>query len=65
VEFLLGWDAFGLTPDEIGPGKAYGFNLSVNDNDSDQPTQQTLISASPQRTTYNNPTEWGTLLLGP
>jgi hypothetical protein len=42
----------------------FGFNVSVNDNDGDVPAQQTVISSSPARTTYNNPTEWGTLALG-
>jgi len=64
IEILIAWEVFGLSTAEVYPGDVYGFNISINDNDSDQPAQQTMISASAQRTTFDDPTEWGTLLLG-
>lgn len=63
VEVLLPWDYFGMGAPAAA--SAYGFNLSISDNDSDLPAQETVLSASPVRTTYNNPTEWGTLVLAP
>ena len=63
VEFLLPWDLFELSPTAISAGSRFGFNLSINDNDSDRAGQETLISASPQRSTHDDPTQWGTLLL--
>ncbi len=65
METLLPWSLFGVQSMEIAPGAQFGFNLSVNDNDSDGPAQQTVISASPARTTHDNPVEWGTLFLQP
>jgi hypothetical protein len=64
MEVLIPWLYFDLSAAELYPGLRFGFNISVNDNDSDAPAQQTVISASPARTTHDNPTEWGTLILG-
>lgn len=64
IEALIPWLYFDISPTELLPGMRFGFNVSVNDNDGDVPAQQTVISSSPARTTYNNPTEWGTLVLG-
>lgn len=62
-EVLIPWSIFGLAPAALAPGLTYGFNVALNDNDSDAPAQQTVASASPGRTTYDNPTQWGTLVL--
>jgi len=64
IEVLIPWLYFDLSASELYPGLQVGFNLSISDNDSDAPAQQTVISASPARTTHDNPTEWGTLLVG-
>ena len=64
VEVLIPWLYFDLSAAELYSGLRFGFNVSVNDNDSDSPAQQSVISASPARTTHDNPTEWGTLILG-
>jgi hypothetical protein len=61
VEVLIPWPVFDLTGDALSTDTAYGFNLSVNDNDGNLPAQQTVASASGARTTHDNPTEWGTL----
>jgi len=45
-------------------GQSFGFNVSINDNDSTSFAQQTVLSVSPRRTTFDNPTQWGTLVLG-
>jgi hypothetical protein len=63
LEVLIPWLYFDVSAAELAPGLRYGFNLSINDNDSDVPAQQTVLSASPARTTHDNPTEWGTLIL--
>ncbi|MEZ4737283.1 MAG: sugar-binding protein [Caldilineaceae bacterium] len=57
LELFLPWSRFDIGGDEVGPGQTLGFNLSINDNDADSPAQETVLSASPSRTTYNNPTE--------
>jgi hypothetical protein len=64
LELLLPWSLFDIGGDELFAGQLFGFNLSISDNDADTPAQETVLSASPSRTTYNNPTEWGTLVLG-
>lgn len=64
LELFLPWSFFDLGGDEVGPNRNFGFNLSINDNDADAPAQESVLSASPSRTTYNNPAEWGTLSLG-
>lgn len=64
VEALIPWLYFDIGVSELQPNLRFGFNVSVNDNDSEGPAQQSVISASPARTTHDNPTEWGTLILG-
>lgn len=61
VEMMIPWYVFDITTPATD--RAYGFNISVNDNDSEGNNQETVISASPARTTHDNPTEWGTLRL--
>ena len=63
VELLIPWTLFDVTSGDLGADKRFGFNLSISDNDGDSPAQESLLSSSPARTTYNNPTEWGTLIL--
>lgn len=63
AEFLIPWTLFDVTSADLGAGKRFGFNISISDNDGDTPAQESILSASPARTTYNNPTEWGTLIL--
>ncbi len=65
LEALLPWYLFELDGADVSGDRAYGFNVSINDNDADGPAQQTVLSASPARTTHDNPTEWGTLRLLP
>lgn len=64
LELFLPWSFFDISGDEVGSNRNFGFNLSINDNDADTPAQESVLSASPSRTTYNNPAEWGTLSLG-
>lgn len=64
LELFLPWGLFDIGGDQVVVNQSFGFNLSINDNDADTPAQETVLSASPSRTTYNNPTEWGTLILG-
>jgi hypothetical protein len=64
VELLIPWYVFGMDAGP-SPDRAYGFNISVNDNDSDTAAQEVVLSASPTRTTHDNPTEWGTLRILP
>lgn len=63
AEFRLPWSTFTVADDLLSSGQTFGFNISINDNDSNQPAQQTTISASPARTDHKTPTEWGTLVL--
>ncbi len=63
IEALIPWSALGIG--QVQGGESFGFNLSISDNDAKQPRQESVISASPARTTYDNPTEWGTLVLLP
>ncbi len=63
LETLIPWAVFGLTPAQVAPGMTFAFNVALNDNDSDAAAQQTVASASPARTTYDDPTQWGTLVL--
>ncbi len=64
LEVMIPWYVFELDGN-ISSNRAYGFNISVNDNDSDNFAQETVISASPARITHDNPTEWGTLRILP
>ncbi len=61
IEVLLPWSALGIAMPQAGA--SFGFNLSISDNDGNKARQESVISASPARTTYDNPTEWGTLIL--
>lgn len=63
AEFMIPWYIFGLDETTVSTSVAYGFNFTVNDNDSTAPVQETVLAASPTRTTHDNPTEWGTLIL--
>ena len=63
LEALIPWYVFDM--DSPSTERAYGFNISIDDNDSAGAAQETVISASPVRTTHDNPTEWGTLRLLP
>lgn len=63
VETLIPWEVFGLTPDNLTSGMTFGFNVALNDNDSNAPVQETVAAASPARMTYDDPTQWGTLVL--
>jgi hypothetical protein len=63
TELLLPWSLFELDGATLNVGQTFGFNISISDNDSKSPEQQTVLSASPSRTTYDNPTQWGTLII--
>jgi hypothetical protein len=63
LEVVIPWYVFEM--DGPSSDRAYGFNLSVNDNDTDGRTQEIVLSASPARTTHDNPTQWGTLRILP
>jgi hypothetical protein len=65
VEVLLPWFLFEIDGDALRADTAFGFNVSINDNDGPVPAQQSVLSASPARTTFDDPTEWGTLVLAP
>jgi hypothetical protein len=60
IEARFPWQMFG-NPLHLG-GEYYGWALSVSDNDHAGTTKQEgMISTAPKRTTWNNPTLWGTL----
>ncbi len=63
AEVLLPWTMLDVTAEQLQPDQRFGFNLSISDNDANSPAQESILSASPSRTTYNNPIEWGTLVL--
>jgi hypothetical protein len=65
METLLPWWVFNVQAGTITGQESFGFNIAVNDNDGETPAQQTVLSLSPVRTTYNDPTQWGTLILKP
>jgi hypothetical protein len=65
VETLLPWTLFDIDGTALPAQAALGFVLAVNDNDADDPRQATTIATSPARTTHDNPTQWGTLILLP
>ena len=64
LELLVPWLYFDISGSDLREGMRFGFNIAVNDNDGVEPAQQSVLSASPARTTFDNPTEWGTLVLG-
>ncbi len=60
MEIAVPWALFGLQPDG---GEAYGFLLSLSDNDDPStPRQQTVVSFAPGRALHD-PTTWRTLIL--
>jgi len=67
VEALIPWSAVDMAAGDVtaaaAAGTPFGFNLAVNDNDGAAPAQQTVLASSPARTTHDNPTQWGTLML--
>jgi hypothetical protein len=63
LQAKIPWSILGVSPAE---GEAYGFVLSVSDNDTPATTRQEgMISTSPNRTGPTNPTKWGTMRLAP
>ena len=60
LEVMIPWYVFDLSGSP-STDRGYGFNISVNDNDSETNAQETVLSASPARTTHDNPTEWATI----
>jgi hypothetical protein len=65
LEVCPPWSTFDVDGGALQGGEVFGFNLSINDNDGSRPEQESVASASAQRTTHDNPTEWGTLTLVP
>ncbi|MCX6047887.1 MAG: hypothetical protein NT075_22535 [Chloroflexi bacterium] len=63
VEILLPWALFEQDGNLVQVGQTFGFNISISDNDDKEAAQQTVLSASPARTTFDNPTQWGTLII--
>ena len=60
LEMAIPWEVFGVVAPQTGA--YYGFAISVSDNDTDTPVQQTLVSNVPTRK-LTNPTTWGDLEL--
>ena len=61
LEAAIPWWVLGVQPQ---PERAYGFALSLSDNDTpDTSEQECMISTSPNRTTYDDPTLLGNLIL--
>ena len=65
LEFIIPWHLFEVAVATLSPDRGFGFNLAVVDNDGELPIQETVLSASPARTSYDDPTEWSTLRLLP
>jgi hypothetical protein len=63
IEAMIPWGYLNMAAPESAA--SYGFNVSIVDNDKPRHEQETVLSFSPARTTYNNPTQWGTLALTP
>jgi len=55
LEILLPWSVFGVQAADLLPGMSFGFNISMSDNDGATPALQTVLSASPARTTHDSP----------
>lgn len=61
MEIAIPWTTIGVTP---RAGMAFGFVISVNDNDNTESNiEQTMMSNDSARTTYTDPTIWGELIL--
>ena len=61
LEAAIPWWVLGVQPQ---PERAYGFALSLSDNDTPGSSEQEcMISTSPNRTTYDDPTLLGNLVL--
>jgi len=61
LEAAIPWWVLGVQPQ---PERAYGFALSLSDNDTPGTSEQEcMVSTSPNRTTYSNPTLLGNLVL--
>lgn len=61
LEAAIPWWVLGVQPQ---PERAYGFALSLSDNDTPGTSEQEcMVSTSPNRTTYSNPTLLGNLIL--
>lgn len=62
LEMAIPWDLFDITPVE---GRAYGFALSISDNDNaGKAVQQSMVSNVSTRS-FLDPTTWGDLILKP
>jgi hypothetical protein len=60
VETAIPWSLFGINPQD---GDAFGFAISVSDNDLEgEQVQQSMVSNVSTRS-LTNPTSWGSLLL--
>jgi serine/threonine protein kinase len=61
LEAAIPWWVLGVQPQ---PERAYGFALSLSDNDTPGTSaQECMVSTSPNRTTYEHPTLLGNLIL--
>lgn len=65
TEILIPWPMLGVHRSLLVPGQLFGFSLSVADNDAEiGGKMETMLSTSPTRDLSDDPTEWGTLMLG-
>ncbi len=61
VEIAVPWSMLGVSP---RAGMAFGFTISVSDNDNGEANiQQTMMSNNAARTTFTDPTIWGEMIL--
>jgi len=60
VEMAIPWEVFGVVQPQVDD--YYGFAVSLSDNDTDTPNQETMVSNVPTRK-LTNPTTWGDLQL--
>ena len=61
LEAAIPWRVLGVQPQ---PERAYGFALSLSDNDtSGTSEQECMVSTSPNRTKHHDPTLLGNLIL--
>jgi len=62
LKMAIPWELFDITPVE---GRAYGFALSISDNDNaGKAVQQSMVSNVSTRS-FLDPTTWGDLILKP